>query len=412
MDARSSRPAGAVHTAAGVTGRVSSARSAAIAVVDRVLRTGAYSNVLVRRTEIDPARDHGYFQRLVYSTLRYLPGIDSTIARAAERSIESIDRPVLDVLRIGTADLLVLGTEPHAAVNEAVEASPRPARRATPFINAVLRRIAREGADITAELEDAYPAEVIDAVIRDLGDTRGTAFLRSANEPAPIGLRFRPSSGATGSRYAERGEDVAALEAGGAVDIIDPASTAVVDALAVRPGERVLDLAAAPGGKTRALADAVGPGGLVVATDVHERRLDRARRRSAGLERIRWTRADARRPPFEPSSFDRVLLDAPCTGMGTLRRRPEIRHRFEAEAPSRYGVLQRELLAAAMPLVRPGGRLVYSVCTPFAAETTEVVAGLGFTHPETVTAPAHGDGVLLGPDTTGTDGMFIAMWES
>lgn len=409
MDARATSGAHAVPSAERMTEPVAGARRAAAAAVDRIMRSGAYSNVLVRRTEVHPPRDHGYFQRLVYSTLRHLPGIDRTITDAAERPITSLEPAVLAVLRIGVADLLVLGTEPHAAVNEAVEVGPR---RAAAIVNAVLRRIASEPVTITESLEDAYPAAVIAALSSDLGPAHADAFLRAANEAAPVGLRFRPVSGVEDARYARPGEDVADLERHGSVDIIDPASVAVTTALAALPGERILDLAAAPGGKTRALADAVGPGGLVVGADVHARRLDRARRRSRDLGQIRWVRVDGRQPSFAEGSFDRVLLDAPCTGLGTLRRRPEIRFRFEPGAPGRYGELQGQLLDAAMSLVRPGGRLVYSVCTPFRAETVDVVAGRGFSPPDVPPAPQRGDGVLLGPDTTGTDGMFIAVWQA
>lgn len=146
--------------------------------------------------------------------------------------------------------------------------------------------------------------------------------------------------------------------------------------------------------------------------DVHPGRLRRARRRSADLAAVRWVLGDARRPPYRERSFERVLLDAPCTGLGTLRRRPEIRYRFEPSAPERYGRLQREMLERARRLVAPGGRLVYSVCTPTSAETVEVVAGLGFHPAEGLVGPRRGDGVLLGPHSTGTDGMFIAAMEA
>ena len=389
-----------------------SARGAAAVALDRIVRTGAYSNVLVARTEVAPATDHGYFQRLTYSALRHLPGIDRLIDSASSRSRDDIDPVVLATLRVAVADLLVLGTGPHAAVNEAVESLQGRDRRARPFVNAVLRDIAGASHARLERLEDAYPGPVIDLVTHDLGDDGGRRFLEAANRPAPTGIRFRPGADESGSRYAADDEDVGDMERRGAIDVIDPASVAVVDALGVRPGDLVADLAAAPGGKTRAIADRLGSDGRIVAMDLHARRVARARRRSSGWERMSWLVGDATAPPLARGMFDRVLVDAPCTGLGTLRRRPEIRYRVPPDAPSRYGEVQRSILLTALELVRPGGRLTYSVCTPFAAETTSVVAGLGFHAPEDSDGVRRGDGVLLGPDTTGTDGMFIAVFDA
>ena len=386
-----------------------SAREAAASSLDRILRSGAFSNTLVMRTTVEPSTDHGFYQRLVFTSLRYLPRIDREIAAASTRPLRRIEPLVLASLRVAVAELRYLGTEPHAAVNEAVAALSGPAMRARGFANAVLRSIAAaDDRSHEPSLRDAYPEPVIDRVQADLGYGIGTAFLEAANEPAPPGLRFRPGADESGSRYATSTDDVAALTESGSVDVIDPASTAVATALGVQPGDRIIDLAAAPGGKTRALADACDPQCLIVGMDVHPGRLRRARLRSVDVSTVHWVLGDARRPPYRDRAFDRVLLDAPCTGLGTLRRRPEIRYRFEPDAPERYGRLQREMVERAAQLVAPGGRLVYSVCTPTSAETMAVVAGLGFHAPEGLDGPPHGDGILLGPHSTGTDGMFIA----
>ena len=184
-----------------------------------------------------------------------------------------------------------------------------------------------------------------------------------------------------------------------------------MNALGVESGDTVADLASAPGGKLRMIADHVGADGLVVACDIHPRRLATAKKRSAGMDQIKWLVADASAPPLARSSFDKVLLDAPCTGIGTLRRRPEIKHRMEPEAPHRFGTLQRSLLISALELVRPGGRLVYSVCTVFREETSDVVSGLGGQQSPDTPAIAWGDGSLLGPHISGTDGMFISVFD-
>jgi 16S rRNA (cytosine967-C5)-methyltransferase len=243
------------------------------------------------------------------------------------------------------------------------------------------------------------------------------SFMEASNDPAETGIRSRDgnergrATGIAGARYMAHDDTIAVLSRKGLIDIIDPASVAAANALGVERGDVIADLAAAPGGKTRILADAAGPSGLVVACDMHHRRLTTARKRSADLAQIRWVLADAGNPPLRSRTFDKVLLDAPCTGLGTLRRRPEIRHRLAPDAPQAYGVLQRDLLAKALDLVRPGGRLVYSVCTVFPEETTEVVAGLGGRVPEDLTGIAFGDGVLLAPHLTGTDGMFISVFD-
>jgi 16S rRNA (cytosine967-C5)-methyltransferase len=189
----------------------------------------------------------------------------------------------------------------------------------------------------------------------------------------------------------------------------DPASVAVGVALQVQPGDRVLDLAAAPGGKTLQLADAGA--GLLVAVERHPRRLRSARRRLAGVD-VHWVRADATAPPFAAGSFDRILLDAPCSGLGTLRRRPEIRLRADQADVARLAGLQRGMLEAARPLLAPGGILVYSVCTVTPSETTGVVAGLPAAAPVGLPGRRLDGGLLMAPHLTGTDGMFISVIRS
>jgi 16S rRNA (cytosine967-C5)-methyltransferase len=184
----------------------------------------------------------------------------------------------------------------------------------------------------------------------------------------------------------------------------------LVQALSVTPGDTVLDMAMAPGNKTAAIADALARSGRVVASDLHTRRSFSAARRLARMGvTVDMVIADARRPPFRPGTFDRILLDAPCTGLGTLRRRPEIKLRLDPEAPGRLAAVQRQMLEAALPLLRPGGRLVYSVCTVFPEETVEVVAGLGAVPPAELPGRVWSDGRLLAPHLTATDGMFIAV---
>jgi 16S rRNA (cytosine967-C5)-methyltransferase len=199
-------------------------------------------------------------------------------------------------------------------------------------------------------------------------------------------------------------------EAAAGLAVMDPASTAVALAVGAEPGHRVLDVAAAPGNKTMALDAALGGRGLLVAADRNRRRVAVARRRLAATGVIGpWVVADGAHPPFRPGSFDRVLLDAPCTGLGTARRRPEIKFRLDAGAPDRMAALQRALVEGSLPLLRPGGRLVYSVCTVFAEETVAIASAFGGRPPDGLPGRAEGDGWLLAPHLTGTDGMFVTV---
>jgi 16S rRNA (cytosine967-C5)-methyltransferase len=155
------------------------------------------------------------------------------------------------------------------------------------------------------------------------------------------------------------------------------------------------------------LIDQTGDG-QVVALDSSLKRVLRASRRASEAF---WMVGDAVSPPFRSAIFDRVLLDAPCSGLGTLRRRPEIRHRVTPARVEELADLQKRMLAAALRLVKPDGRVVYSVCTVVPAETIDVVEGLGAFPPEDLPGRNWGDGLLLAPHLTGTDGMFIAVIE-
>jgi 16S rRNA (cytosine967-C5)-methyltransferase len=199
----------------------------------------------------------------------------------------------------------------------------------------------------------------------------------------------------------------------------DRASQWVAELVDGSGGQRIADLCAAPGGKATALA---ATGAWVAAGDV---RAARARMVAANASRLDLDRtgrlvtlvADGTRPPFRPASFDRVLLDAPCSGLGALRRRPDARWRIDAAAVDRLAVLQRRLIDAAVPLLRPGGVLVYSVCTLTTAETTAIDDHVRLRHPglEPLDRPGppwvpHGRGALVLPQAAGTDGMAVFRW--
>lgn len=391
-------------------------RSTAATTVDRITRTGAYSNIVVHTTDL-PTLDRSAHQNLVFTTLRWLIPIDTAIRDCSSRSLIRTDPMVLSVLRIAATELLILGHSPHGVVDGAVDAiDVLGVPRAKGYVNAVLRKlVAQPPRQLSAG--DSFPAWMRDRIGASFEDSPG--LFESLNEATPPGLRARngqnlaasPVEGIDNAYYADDTTDIDDIRSDVSVDVMDPASTAVVAALDVQPDDVIADLAAAPGGKTRAIADLLTGSGWLAASDRHRGRTITARRRSGPRERIEWLQMDARSPALEPAAFDRVLLDAPCTGLGTVRRRPEIRHRIDEEAPHRYGEMQRAMLVRALPLVAAGGRLVYSVCTLFMEETSDVVDGLGGRAPDMPIGDVVGEGRMLTPLNAGTDGMFISVFD-
>lgn len=382
----------------------------AASILGRVIRSGAYSNVLLGT--LGGTSDDALIRRLVYGSLRQLPAIDQLIATASHRPLADIQPELLDLLRIATWELHFGGGAPHAAVNEAVQAAhPLVGRSGAGFTNAILRRVGRleppDGSDDSIRL--AAPRWIVERLSTAWGSEEAAEFLLQSQLPAARTVRLRPGA-------AQQGEPVAGIAGAAVVDqpgeaavVMDPSSVAVGLAVDVAPGHGVLDMAAAPGGKTMHLADQLAGDGFLVAADRHPRRASAARRRlvQAGVD-VPWIVADGRRLPFGDATFDRVLLDAPCTGLGTLRRRPEIRHRLDPEAPARAGRTQRQLLESALRVVKPGGMVLYAVCTVFPEETVGVVSGLNAEPPPGLPGRPAGAGWLLAPHLTGTDGMFLS----
>ncbi len=355
-------------------------------------------------------------RRLAYDTLRNLLRIDRTISSVSARGLSSIDDGVLDTLRVGVNELLFAATADHAAVDSAVEVARSIQRSATGFCNAVLRAVIREGepdlppGDDGSALRLGQPLWVYQLMVETWGRPEAEAFFDKSQSEAARTARLR---------YGQASDDAAQVAGINGVYELPPdtplpenmmiqdgASVAVGLALDAQPGERVLDLAAAPGGKTLQILDQMHGRGLVVAADGHPRRVRSAARRSQDTP-VRWCVADGRQAPFRSDSFDRVLVDAPCTGLGTLRRRPEVRYRIEEADVLALASLQERMLVEALRVVKPGGRVVYSVCTVTPQETVGVVEGLTTEPVVTLPGRAWNDGWLLGPHLTGTDGMFI-----
>jgi 16S rRNA (cytosine967-C5)-methyltransferase len=249
-------------------------------------------------------------------------------------------------------------------------------------------------------------------VSRTTADALG-AELRTA------GVGVEPGTLATGAWRVRAIGDPAALPAvrEGRATPQDEASQAVVDVLDPQPEQRVLDTCAAPGGKATGAAERMRDAGTVVAIDLHQGRLNLVRRAAARLRlrSVHCVLADARTLPAAGAGFDRVLVDAPCSGLGVLRRRPEARWRVRPEAVPVLAELQRQLLAAATPALRPGGVLVYAVCTLTREETLEVgtwaaaaLDGLVAMDPPGPPWRSWGSGALLLPQDADTDGMYVA----
>jgi 16S rRNA (cytosine967-C5)-methyltransferase len=421
-------------------------RETAFAVLLRV-EDGAYSNVLLPamlRDSVLDARDRAFATELVYGTLRQQRALDYLVGLAADRPVEALDPPTRVALRLG-AYQLTRNVSAHAAVSEAVAVAPR---RARGYVNAVLRALAGMGPEWPwPGGEDAralavrlsYPDWIVEELVAQYGAADARASLEIANEPPPVALRVntrRAAVEAVADELRATGVEVrrGALADGGllARGIGDPAglpvvadgratpqdeaSQAVVGILDPQPGETVVDVAAAPGGKSTAIAERVGEHGRVVATDLHPRRirLVASARDRLGLDRVFPVVADGRSLPLRPACGDRALVDAPCSGLGVLRRRAELRWRIRPDDLPRLVELQRALLRGAAEAVRPGGVVVYSVCTLTGDETTAMDTWAERELPQLVADPPpgtpwrpRGRGALLLPHDVGTDGMYV-----
>ncbi|HKE80476.1 MAG TPA: transcription antitermination factor NusB [Solirubrobacteraceae bacterium] len=359
---------------------VSPARSAALAVVQRTLANGAYADrALHGEARGLDARDRALAKQLAFGAVQRRLTLDWVIASHVDRTLEPRVRAAL---QLGLFQLLFLdGVAPHAAIGEAVElAKPSPGHK---LVNAVLRRVQREGVELPADdtpagasIRHSHPRWLVDLWWDWLGPDETRALLAADNEPAELALRVNPlveydlgdiPGRREGDAIVVDGAFDALAHPGYAAGAFTPQSRAsqlVAVTLAPRRGERVLDLCAAPGGKTTHLAALMEGTGEVVAVERHP---GRARALEASCERMRARNvtvvtADAKAFDGE-QRFDRVLLDPPCSGLGTLRSHPDLRWRASPEGIERLAAEQDAILAAARRALAPRGTLVYSVCT-------------------------------------------------
>ena len=374
------------------------------------------------RTHLQDDRDRALASEIATGTLRWQGAFDVVIAAFARRELTALDGEVVDILRLTLFQLRHLDRVPaSAAVNDAVQLTRKAGKSsAASFVNALLRRASRErdrwplpprsAGDRSAELDYleralSHPRWLVERWQARYGFDAAEAWCRFDNEAAPLTLRanrLRTTRGDLARRLAEA--DVETREALFASDglvvtrgnplltplateglfvVQDEASQLVGDLAGARPGEIVFDACAAPGGKTIAMASSMGNRGVLVAADVRARRVRLLGETvaAAGATSVRIVQASAAQPlPFGPV-FDRVLVDAPCTGLGTLRRDPDIKWRRTAAGFDEVTSLQLRILANVAGAVRPGGRIVYATCSSEPDENEDVIARFLDAHP-------------------------------
>ncbi|HET6877226.1 MAG TPA: transcription antitermination factor NusB [Jatrophihabitans sp.] len=429
-------------------------RLAAYELLRVVREDDAYANLvlpgIIAGHRLD-SRDAALATELGYGTLRSLGTLDAILERCTDRELADVDAGVLDLLRLGSYQALRTRVPAHAAVATTVDLAPAVGHgRAGGFVNAVLRRVVAASwsawvDELSAGLapraalavRTAHPEWIVDAFADALdGDPDETERALLADDERPSthlvawpgritrdDLLAELGDGTPGpySPFAVRmhGGDPGALAAvrQRRAGVQDEGSQLCALALAAAPldgrDEHWLDLCAGPGGKAALLAAlAAERGAHLVANERRRHRAELVRQATAAWD-VAVQVGDARELPSAHGGYDRVLLDAPCTGLGALRRRPEARWRRRADDVAELAALQRDLLGAALRLVRPGGVVAYVTCSPHPAETREIVAGrpLLDARPVFPGVPELGDGptVQLWPHRHGTDAMFLAL---
>ena len=407
---------------------VTAARGLAYEILRRTFEEGAWTDraftAAALRRELDD-RELAQARRLTYGAVQRRGTSDHLIGVLAGRRGGKVDDAALAALRLGLYELLFSGAADHAAVDQAVELAKQGTRRAgrphgraraaSGFVNALLRRAAADRAELLASLDDStpagaaaahsYPAWLVELWWEELGPVEARLLMAAMNEPAETAMRVNtirsdPKGVAADLRAAgvevtgpgsgdlldpvealvvgTAGEPVGARIATGELVPQSRGSQAVVALLDPQPGDRVLDLCAGPGIKTTAIAARVGEAGEIVSIEADARRAEEIEGLCArvGAKNVQVRVGDATEVDLG-AGYDRILLDPPCSDLGTLASRPDARWRKSAADPERLAALQRRLLVRAARALRPGGTLVYSTCTVSAIENEELAAGLG-----------------------------------
>ncbi|HET7698936.1 MAG TPA: 16S rRNA (cytosine(967)-C(5))-methyltransferase RsmB [Vicinamibacterales bacterium] len=368
------------------------------------------------RGRLGDERDRALAGEIATGTLRWQGAFDHVIAQFAGRPVARLDPEIVAILRTGMFQLLHLDRVPAAAVvDDAVNLARKAGKKsAAGFVNALLRRVSRERARLP--IPEAPPIDVLSVSLSHPrwlsarwlerhGFDAAARWARFDNSPAPLTLRvntLKTTAEALVRDLAEAGVAtepgrfapnalvvtggnplLTPLAHGGAFVVQDEASQLVGEYVDAAGGETILDACASPGGKTTQMAAAMGGRGTIVAADVRGRRVDLLARTVAqsGARNIRVIQADARAVPAGPAAFDAVLLDAPCSGLGIIRRDPDVRWRRTEGDLAVFAERQREMLDSLAAVVRPGGRIVYSTCSSEPDENAAVVGGFLSAHP-------------------------------
>jgi 16S rRNA (cytosine967-C5)-methyltransferase len=435
---------------------ISPARIAAFEILQRV-EEGAFAAILLaaRAEQLSPP-DRALCYQLVMGVLRRQLWLDHLIEYYANRKVADLDIAIRQILRLGLYQLRFLSRVPASAVvNDSVNlVKLARLRSAGGLVNAVLRRAIREPeVDPSSNIDNAlgrlavatsHPAWLIERWSSAFGSEIAEAFAHSNNEPAPVSFRVVknrareedvidhlraagampvPSKIARGGwRITGAGTLLSELVARGEIYLQDEASQLVAEVLDAQPGQFVLDLCAAPGSKTTYIADRAGDGALIVASDLYPHRLRTVSlaAKTQGLDSIRLLALDGLQSlPFAEKAFDSVLVDAPCTGTGTLRRNPEIRWRISPADIRDLSARQTRLLLNAAETVKPGGRLVYSTCSVETEENEDVRQLFLENRQDFRPVDLQIDSALITsagaartwPHRDGTDGFFISAFE-
>lgn len=448
----------------GAGSRVDRPRQAALEVLRAVRVDDAYTNLAlpaaIAQHDLDP-RDAGFVTELAAGTIRRLGTYDAILTVCIDRPLRKVQVAVLDALRLGCHQLLSMRVPPHAAISTTVDlVRSRNGQGAAGFANAVLRKVAAQDLDAWLDqvapdpggpgparrealaVRHSHPRWVVDQLEQAAPDDDLDTLLAADNVPPRVTLVARPGLAdraelpGTPTPYSPYGVVLDGGDPGsvpavseGRAGVQDEGSQLVAHVLASATvtgrDELWLDLCAGPGGKAALLAAlAAQRGARLVATEPHLHRARLVGRALAPLGDRTYgvVAADGTRPPLAPGSVDRVLVDAPCTGLGALRRRPEARWRRTPDDLMPLVLLQRKLLSSALDLVRPGGVVLYATCSPVRAETVDVLHAVLGTRKEVAIEDVHpllpgvpdADGpvdgtVQLWPHRHGTDAMFMAL---
>lgn len=443
------------------------AREVALDILVRVEQEGAYSNLLLNSSLQKSGlsrEDSGLATELVYGSISRMITLDYVLEGFVSKGITKLQPWVRNLLRLSLYQIMYLDRIPsHAAVNEAVNiAKKRGHQGISGMVNGVLRSVLRAGdlpvipdnlsREERISILHSYPLWLVQRWIAEYGADTAEVMCAANNEPPAVSVRVNTtmtSREALLAEMLEAGLDASASQVSpygivvkgggnlaltswyqdGILSVQDESSMLVAEAVAPEPGMRVLDCCAAPGGKSAHMGELMKDEGYIYANDLHPHKAkliaDQAQR--LGLDCISTGSRDALQlaEALEPESFDRILLDAPCSGLGVIRRKPDLKWRKQPEDIASVADLQGELLQSVAGLLKPGGVLVYSTCTTEQAENSRIVAGFLKNNPGFAsvtfsspvwerlegTALAAGEGIQLLPQHYGSDGFYIARLE-